>query len=429
MITEMSTRVRRALALVVVAGTLALPAAASAQQDSGDTTTTTAPEGVDVTAPTTAPPSSATSSSTTTTSTTLPVPPEEPPEEAPTAEPPPEAVIVPPAEEAAIVEDLHLKQLVARQLGDAKAIAATTQLLLTGAEHKVATLESEFHRLDARRATLQVEQKRAVRRFEAARIQLQERATMAFIRGPARHLSVILDSKGPNDFSRRMELIQSVLDADQDVVDEYRAAKKALKDEVVQLILKLGRARDELFAARLELLAAANTVGRVRAQLSALESGNALAASGFAFPVGEPYNFVDTFGAPRMPGTQYEHLHQGTDIFAPTGTPLYAVERGVITKMGADVLGGTKLWLVGMSGNRYYYAHLSAYAEGIAEGQVVEAGAELGFVGDTGNARGGVPHLHFEIHPAVGGAANPYPILKMLSDAVRAAAEADGAAT
>src|SRR3546814_10910881 len=97
-----------------------------------------------------------------------------------------------------------------------------------------------------------------------------------------------------------------------------------------------------------------------------------------------------------MMGTGYEHAHQGTDILAPAGTPLLACERGIITRMGSDVLGGTKIWVKGESGTYYYYAHLSAFAEGMHDGKLVEPGEVIGFVGDTGNARAGPPHLHFQ---------------------------------
>ena len=110
-----------------------------------------------------------------------------------------------------------------------------------------------------------------------------------------------------------------------------------------------------------------------------------------------------------MTGTVYEHWHEGTDIFAPAGTPLLAVERGVVSRMGNEVLGGTILWLKGESGTSYYYAHLSAFAPGITPGMVVESGTVLGFVGNTGNARTTPPHLHFEIHPGGGAPINPYP--------------------
>src|SRR3546814_6644472 len=93
--------------------------------------------------------------------------------------------------------------------------------------------------------------------------------------------------------------------------------------------------------------------------LAVVAAGSEIVIRGFVFPVGDPHSFGDSFGAPRMMGTGYEHAHQGTDILAPAGTPLLACERGIITRMGSDVLGGTKIWVKGESGTYYYYAHRS----------------------------------------------------------------------
>jgi murein DD-endopeptidase MepM/ murein hydrolase activator NlpD len=93
------------------------------------------------------------------------------------------------------------------------------------------------------------------------------------------------------------------------------------------------------------------------------------------------------------------------------GTPLLAVENGVIANVGVGTLGGTKLWVYGESGTRYYYAHLIAYADGIVEGTPVRAGDVIGYVGNTGNAITTPPHCHFEIHPDGGDAIDPYPLL------------------
>ena len=71
----------------------------------------------------------------------------------------------------------------------------------------------------------------------------------------------------------------------------------------------------------------------------------------------------------------------------------------MLWSVGDAVLGGHKLWVVGASGTRYYYAHLSAYADAtIADGKFVEAGDVVGFVGTSGNAATPA-HVHFEIHP------------------------------
>lgn len=134
--------------------------------------------------------------------------------------------------------------------------------------------------------------------------------------------------------------------------------------------------------------------------------------SGFAFPVRAPYSYSDSYGAPRMEGTSYYHRHEGTDIFALSGTPVLAVVDGVIEKVGTASLGGIKLWLRSPGDNwTYYYAHLSGYAGGIANGVRVKKGDVLGYVGNTGNARGTPPHLHFETHVPGGSPTNPYPIL------------------
>jgi murein DD-endopeptidase MepM/ murein hydrolase activator NlpD len=140
-----------------------------------------------------------------------------------------------------------------------------------------------------------------------------------------------------------------------------------------------------------------------------------LSAGGYVFPVYGPASFGDSFGAPRpnIPGG----WHHGEDIFAPEGTPLLACADGTIHTVGFTPIGGYRLWLRDEFGNDFYYAHLSAYTPLAVEGRQVEAGDVIGFVGDSGDAEGGAPHLHFEIHPAAmlglgyDGVVAPYPIL------------------
>ncbi len=119
-----------------------------------------------------------------------------------------------------------------------------------------------------------------------------------------------------------------------------------------------------------------------------------LGETGYVFPIWGPAGFSDTFGAKRT-----LTWHHGDDIFAPYGAPALAVADGVVFSVGWNKVGGNRLWLVDAKGNEYYYAHLSAYAPVAVDGAEVKAGTVLGFVGNTGDARGTPFHLHFEIHP------------------------------
>jgi hypothetical protein len=110
-------------------------------------------------------------------------------------------------------------------------------------------------------------------------------------------------------------------------------------------------------------------------------------------------NFTDSWGAGRSGG----RAHKGVDMLAPRGTPVLAPVAGVVTHRG-NSLGGLSFYLNGVDGNRYYGTHMSGYG---ASGSVA-AGTIIGYVGDTGNAKG-TPHLHFEVHPGGGNPTNPYP--------------------
>lgn len=129
------------------------------------------------------------------------------------------------------------------------------------------------------------------------------------------------------------------------------------------------------------------------------------------FPVLGPCNFTDTWQAPRTGGRR----HEGVDIIAKTGTPVYAVANGTVTRQYFDSpgsLGGNSLRLTLPNGTYFYYAHFSSFAANIKVGSVVRAGEVIGYVGSTGNSS--TPHLHFEYHPGGGAAVNPYPVVKAI---------------
>ena len=107
-----------------------------------------------------------------------------------------------------------------------------------------------------------------------------------------------------------------------------------------------------------------------------------------------PGDLDDTFTARRSGG----RVHRSIDIMAPRGTPVLAVADGEIVRIHRNRLGGNVLYLRSPDGAYdFYYAHLDAYAPGLAVGQTVRQGTVLGTVGNTGNARRTPAHLHFQV--------------------------------
>ena len=120
----------------------------------------------------------------------------------------------------------------------------------------------------------------------------------------------------------------------------------------------------------------------------------------------------DTWGAARAGGRS----HEGVDIFAPTGTPIRSASAGFVYSIESLSLGGNSVTVVGGGGRRYFYTHMSAFAEDLREGQHVTTDTVLGYVGNTGDAATTPPHLHFGVYEGADGtcswhAVNPYPLL------------------
>jgi murein DD-endopeptidase MepM/ murein hydrolase activator NlpD len=113
------------------------------------------------------------------------------------------------------------------------------------------------------------------------------------------------------------------------------------------------------------------------------------------------------WGAARDGGARQ---HEGVDIFAPRGTPAVAAVIGTVTRVAETAIGGRVVWLTETAtGQHLYYAHLDRQL--VQPGQQVRPGDVLGLVGNTGNARTTVPHLHFGIYQSGRGAVDPWPFL------------------
>ncbi|WP_461490098.1 peptidoglycan DD-metalloendopeptidase family protein [Pontibacter sp. HJ8] len=127
----------------------------------------------------------------------------------------------------------------------------------------------------------------------------------------------------------------------------------------------------------------------------------------FPIPGKNSRHIASIWGDPRDAGAR---LHEGIDIFAPRGTPVIASVEGTVSRVGESPKGGKVVWLSDMNhGQNLYYAHLDQQL--VTAGQRVAVGDTLGLVGNTGNAKGTGPHLHFGIYRYGRGATNPYPYL------------------
>ncbi|MCU1373630.1 MAG: LysM peptidoglycan-binding protein [Actinomycetia bacterium] len=151
--------------------------------------------------------------------------------------------------------------------------------------------------------------------------------------------------------------------------------------------------------ARLAQLNGIGDVNRVR-------EGTVLRLDGGArwvCPVHGMVAFVSGFGEPRGGGRR----HEGVDVAAPRGTPVVANVAGTI-EHHVNPRGGNAYYLKGDDGDTYYGAHLQNYIG--PEGRVA-LGQIIGQVGSSGNAAGGIDHLHFERMPKGGPSVDPAPLL------------------
>ena len=331
------------------------------------------------------------------------------------SEEPPPRVAVPPrttprvatAVDQAVSKVLD-EQLKAAQLTAKNALAASQQ-----ADLVLARLEAEQRKLQRSFESLHADEAAAAQRLVSQRQNMRIRAVAIYVSGPGDPVIPVGDDI--HEYGRRRVLVQALHAADRRTLDQYVEAKNTAGDDVDGIVDKLEDLNGKVIAARADSEAKAAAVQSGLRGVGTATAVGPVAISGFAFPVAEPHNFISSFGFPRSGG----RLHQGNDIFAPYGTPLFACERGVVGQMGTNSLGGIKLWITGESGTSYYYAHLSAFALTVVDGTVVEPGDIVGFVGNTGNAITTPPHLHFEIHPGGGAAIDPFPILKAADEATK----------
>lgn len=270
-------------------------------------------------------------------------------------------------------------------------------------------------------------------RASALRGDVRDRVRNAYKAGGLGFLDFLLTSESLRDFGLRLVILQRQSSADEDLLlelerlqGELEAKKRQLdrqreeqarvtaawKDRAQNLTAALEDAEaqqarlEEKYQAELEAARAAaaqRRAAQARASTSGGGGGGGRVIPLEACPAAGPRSFSNDWGAPRGGGRR---SHKGNDIFAPHGSPAAAVVSGRISRLSSGGISGLMVILQGNDGNSYYYVHMSDFA--VSQGQSVSAGQTIAYVGNTGNARGGPAHIHFEIHPGGGSATNPY---------------------
>jgi murein DD-endopeptidase MepM/ murein hydrolase activator NlpD len=258
---------------------------------------------------------------------------------------------------------------------------------------------------------------------------IEEQAVQLYMMGGSANPGIILSASSVDKFLTTSQFLNAATLGGQESIDDLIAARGELdglqvtleetRDELKQVeSLKLESMSAQQQAMEREQAAYAKLSGRCKdltakyeAEQAELRERAAQRARGSIqvgsficpFTVGRT-SFIDSWGFPRSGG----RTHKGTDLMAAWNEPIYAVQSGRV-RLSTSSLGGKSIYLYANTGFRFYYAHLSGW--NVSNGATVSQGQTIGFNGDTGNARGGAPHLHFEIHPPGSGAVNPYPTL------------------
>lgn len=283
-------------------------------------------------------------------------------------------------------------------------IEVANAVALSG-EAEVERLEVRRRQLATRRAALERDMRNIVR---AAVVHGSVSDSMSMLASGQTDEAVdraqILDALTRRDKSAAEAVVAA--DRERTRLAELIAARVAVvrgrRSELEQMSREVSRRLDDLRADERKL------AERERRARQAAGSTGAVSSGGYACIQASPYSFIDSWGNARSGGRR----HEGTDVMAAHGNNVYAFTAGRISQVSTGGLGGITLWLRGNDGTSYYYAHLSGYASGIAEGTVVQAGQLVAFNGNSGNAAGTPPHVHFEAHPGGGGAVNPYSMLR-----------------
>ncbi len=140
--------------------------------------------------------------------------------------------------------------------------------------------------------------------------------------------------------------------------------------------------------------AMSDPTGAFTAHIPAYQLAQTSAGGSWIMPVAGKSEYSNSFYVPRNNRTG---IHGAIDIYATKGTPIVSPVSGKVLSTKKSDIGGYTVRILGDDGVTYYFAHMASQAV-VSQGQHVNAGYHIGYVGNTGNARGTTPHLHFSMH-------------------------------
>ena len=306
---------------------------------------------------------------------------------------------------------------------DLKARMADIQAELDATTQDVEDLHADEERLETEMSVIQTKIDALRKREKRLTAIVAERADELYRSGSTQMVEMLMSSDSIAELSDKAEIMsRASLDDTSAFVDMARTQSElelysrqlAEKEETLETTEKELQAAAEHLQSQFDSVAAEyaelqRELARVEpsaptpAPAAAPATSSIPSTNGKACPVGQPHSFIDSWGYPRSGGRS----HEGVDMMASYGTPVYAIVSGSITYAGYGDSAGYWQILSGSDGNSYWYMHNQS---NIVTGGSVSAGQQIATVGDTGNATG-VPHLHFEYHPGGGGPVNPYPLV------------------
>ncbi|WP_445683289.1 M23 family metallopeptidase [Sporosarcina sp. FSL W7-1349] len=184
---------------------------------------------------------------------------------------------------------------------------------------------------------------------------------------------------------------------------------------------KYGPAEEDFESALLDYYEREETVNQVLTIAKLFKHFETIDLDEHAFPLPKQHNYSyrGTWGAKR--GWGGRRIHEGTDLFASYGVPVRATSFGVIEAMGWNEYGGWRIGIRDHHNTYHYFAHLAYFNEGLKEGDIVEPGTVIGYVGNSGYGKKGTsgkfpPHLHYGMYKYNGRtewAFDPYPSLRV----------------